>query len=240
MHSRGIIRRCFLRGLLAAGVDSLAATARAKDIALPTRDVEPVDPPARPWVNESSPSLAAKFQHWRLKFTLGEARSAPEKGVFSSWLTTQAPATVRVVSDLKPPPPIRLTPVAKRTSYAREGTYLGARDKVISKELMDALRSSEVIDFLVERRLDSAQLQLERKLTAALVQDFEAALRSAKTRERVWSINWRLEHQTETSYAGYEAWGFFTRVNGTLKPFHLAARKTDPEIPMASYYYASP
>src|SRR5262249_24462273 len=119
-----------------------------------------------------------------------------------------------------------------------EGAHLGARDKVITKDLMDALRSPEVVDFLVERRLDSAQLQVERKLATALVQDFEAALRSPGTREHVWSINWRLEHQTETSYVGYEAWGLFTRVNGALTPFYLAARKTDPEAPMASYYYA--
>jgi hypothetical protein len=231
MRNRRTPRRCFLQVVFPATVGCLVAAAHAKDI-----EVGPA--PSRAWVSEPSPSLAAKFQHWRLKLTPGEAPSVPEKGIFSSWLITQEPITVRVVSDLNPPPAIRLIPIAKRTSYARAGTYLGARDKVITKELMDALRSPEVVDFLVERRLDSAQLRLERNLAAALVQDFEVALRSPGTKEHVWSINWRLEHRTESAYVGYEAWGLFTRVSGGLKPFYLEARRTDPEVPMASYYYA--
>lgn len=196
------------------------------------------NPPFQPWVKKPSPRLEEKLRHWRLRFDSGEVQSAPEKGLFPSFTPDQRGGTARVISDLKPPPLIRLSPVASRTRYLPEGDPpTKPDDKVVTKDLRDALRSREVAKFVTARRLDNAHLQLDRDIAVVLVQDFEAALRSPKRKEHVWSINWRVEHRTSTSYAGYEAWGLFTRVNGMLKPFYLAGAISSGETPMASYYY---
>jgi hypothetical protein len=196
------------------------------------------NPPFQPWIKKPSPRLEEKLRHWRLQFASGEVQNAPEKGLFPSFTPDQRGGTARVISDLKPPPLIRLRPVAPRTRYLREGDPPTEPDeKVVTKDLMDALRSPETARFITARRLDNAQLQLDRDIAVVLVQDFEATLRTPKRKEHVWSINWRVEHRTTTSYAGYEAWGLFTRVNGMLKPFYLAGARSSGETPMASYYY---
>jgi hypothetical protein len=38
-----------------------------------------------PWTGEPSPALAAKLEHWRLRFEPGEPVNAPEKGAFPSF-----------------------------------------------------------------------------------------------------------------------------------------------------------
>src|SRR5689334_18581061 len=194
-------------------------------------------PPPRPWVNQPSPAVVAKFRHWRLKTEESETPDAPERGIFASWKMSAIPLTVRLVKDVRPSGPLMLTAAPKRTRYLPEGAALIGDDERVTQELMEALRTPEVSKFIEQERLERGQLELDRDLADVLVQDFDAALRVAKRKERVWSINWRLERHTDTGFAGYEAWGLFTRVNGALKPFYLAGRQSSAETPGASSYY---
>jgi hypothetical protein len=111
------------------------------------------------------------------------------------------------------------------------------KDREVTGEIIDTLRSPEIIKFVAAERLNDAHLEVEKDFANALVQDFDVAWRTPKKKEHVWSINWRLERYTQTSYAGYEAWGLFTRVNSKLHPFYLAGRESSGEGPGASYYY---
>ena len=71
------------------------------------------------------------------------------------------------------------------------------------------------------------------------MQEFDAALRTSGRKEHIWSINWRVETDPgkPDDYLGYEAWGLFTKANGVLKPFHLAARKSSSTGETSSYFY---
>jgi hypothetical protein len=206
----------------------------------------------RPWVNKPSPALAAKLQHWRLKFDVGEPVDAAEQGAFPSFaaLGTQE-GTARLVSDLGPTAPIRLTPVMGRTRYVPAwDPRTDPHDKVVTKEIVNILRSREIARFIAAEHLDDPQLDIEKNFAIALVQEFDVALRAPRKKEHVWSINWRVDNaviatrneknewtatENQNYVVGYEAWGLFTRVNGALKPFRLAAAKDafgrDP------YYY---
>jgi len=117
-----------------------------------------------------------------------------------------------------------------------EGHTDGA-DRDVTREIINTLRSSEVAKFVENNRLNNAHMDVEKHFAVAFVQEFDAVLRTPGQKEHVWSINWRLEHHTETSYDGYEAWGLFTRVGGALRPFYLAGRVSDGEGPGVSYYY---
>jgi hypothetical protein len=180
------------------------------------------DEVARPWVNKPSPRLAAKFGHWRLKFELGERAIVPDKGVFLSYSGLQETGTARIVSDLATPPPIKLTPVAELTSY-RTAEFVGRNDEVVTKEILDIIRGPELAKFIATRHLGNPQADLEKTLDVVLMQDFEAALHVPKKKEHIWSIFWRVDADTVRTDPIYSAWGLFTRINGVLKPFYLAA-----------------
>jgi hypothetical protein len=88
------------------------------------------------------------------------------------------------------------------------------------------------------QRLGSPRLDVGQNLAVALVQKFDAALRAPGHKEHIWSINWRAEtNPGEPDYVGCEAWGLFTRVNGALKPFHLAARESWSGGQNTDYFY---
>jgi hypothetical protein len=197
------------------------------------------------WVGEPSRSVAAKLQHWRLNFELGEPVNAPEKGAFPSFTPgTREDGTARLVSDLRPSTPITLTPVAERTRYMPAGDpHTDPNDKAVTKEILDILRSREVVRFIAAEHVDDRRLDVEKNFAVALVQDFDVALRMPGKREHVWSINWRIDNASTSNGGdgvGYSGWGLFTRVNGALKPFHLAATKepaVDGNVGSSSYYY---
>jgi hypothetical protein len=213
--------------------------------------------PSDPWVNKPSPALAAKLEHWRLKFELGEPVDAPEKGAFSSFSPgTREDGTARLVSDLRPAAAIRLTPVMGRRRYVPAwDPPTDAKDKLVTKEILDILRSSEIVRFIEASHLNPWQLDVDKNFGVALVQDFDVALRMPGKKEHVWSINWRIDNEliparnernewtatrNDGEAGGYSGWGLFTRVNGALKPFHLAATKepaVDGNIGSSSYYY---
>jgi len=207
----------------------------------------------RRWVNKPSPALAANLQHWRLKFELGKPVDAPEKAAFSSFTPgTQKDGTVRLVSDLGLPVPIRLTPVAERTRYVPAwDPRTDPHDKLVTKEIMDTLRSRETARRIAAANVNGPRLDVEKNFAVALVQEFDIALRVPGKKEHVWSINWRIDNQriatknvrnewntrgNEGDTVGYAFWGLFTNVKGALKPFHLAA-KQDEIIGASSYYY---
>jgi hypothetical protein len=217
-----------LQGIVATGICFLISAVHAQDIGW--RD--------RPWVHKPSAGLAAKFQHWRLTFELGEQQSAPEKGIFASVGPGYSDGTARLVSDLTPAPSVKLTAVVKRVRYVRKGDgHTDPADKDVTSDVIDTLRSPEVIKFVEKERLNNVHLDVEKDFAVALVQDFDIALRTPRRKEHVWSVNWRVERQTETSYAGYEAWGLFTRISGALHPLYLAGRVSNGEAPGVSYYY---
>src|SRR5262249_31607483 len=133
--------------------------------------------------------------------------------------------------------PIRLTPVKGRTRYVPAWKrHPDPGDEVVTKEIVDLLRSHEIAQFIATGHIDSPQLDVEKNFAVALVQEFDIALRTPRKKEHVWSINWRIDNKwiptrNETNewtvtgnrgdVAGYSSWGLFTRVNGALKPFHL-------------------
>jgi hypothetical protein len=193
----------------------------------------------RPWVGKPSPSLAAKLQHWRLKFESGEPVNAPEKGAFPSFTPRGEEGTARLVSDLGPSAP-NLTPVMERTRYVPPwDPRTDPKDSFVTKEIMDILRSREAAQFIAAAHVDDPRLDVEKNFAVALVQEFDVALRASRKKEHVWSIYWRIDNEliatrnernkwtTERSDnpVGFEGWGLFTKVNGALKPFHLASAK---------------
>jgi hypothetical protein len=206
--------------------------------------------PIRPWVNQPSAALAAKFEHWRLKFEPGEPVNAPEKGAFPSFARARE-GTVRVVSDLGPSARIRLTPVTGRTRYVPPwDPRTDAKDKFVTKEIVDVLESDDVARFIAAEHVNDAFLDVERNFSVALVQEFDAALRTPKKKEHVWSLNWRIDNEwigtrneknewtaerNDRGTVGFEGWGVFTKMTGALKPFHLAAAKY--EYGGHPYYY---
>jgi hypothetical protein len=193
------------------------------------------------WVNEPSSGLMARLGHWRLQFMLGDRTNAPDKGIFPAASPTQEPGAVHLVTSLASPQttPIKMTRVAGRTRYVSQtvGTT-DPNDRIVTKEILDTLRSPEVADFLAARHLDSPQLDVERDFAVALVQDFYAALRAPNKKEHIWSINWRVDNGAgNANYVGYEAWGLFAEEGGVLKPIYLAADRSSAETPSATYYY---
>jgi hypothetical protein len=188
------------------------------------------------WTQKPSAGLASKFQHWRLKFEEGKQQSAPEKGMFPTFGPGYSEETARLIGDLTPVPFSKFTAVARRVRYVPKGEdHTDPADRDATSYVVDALRSPAVVKFVEKERINSAHLHVAKHFAVALVQDFDAALRTPNRREHVWSINWRVERQTETSYDGYEAWGLFTSVNGALQPFYLAGRVSDGG--RGSYYY---
>ena len=193
------------------------------------------------WVNEPSAGLAARLGHWHLQFMLGDRTNGPDKGIFPSSSPTQEQGAVHLVSDLAGPQTmsIRLTPVRGRTRYV-PATSGGTdpKDKVVTKEILDTIGSPEVLSFIASRHLDNPQLDVQKNLAVALVQDFYAALRVPNKKEHIWSINWRVDNgYGNADYVGYEAWGLFTEEDGVLKPFYLAADESSAETPSSTYYY---
>ena len=222
--------RCICRLIFAILIGLPMGTAVAKN---PEGQALP-----RPWVNKPSPGLADNLRHWHLTFELGQQQSASEKGIFPSFAPGYRDGTACLVNDLRPAPSIKLTAVAKRVRYVPRGSPHTDPDHLdVTREIIDTLRSPSIVKFVAREQFDNGQLDVETGLAVALVQDFEIALRTPKKKEHVWSINWRIERQTETSYAGYEAWGLFIRINGTLQPFYLAGRQSSGETPGVSYYY---
>jgi hypothetical protein len=207
--------------------------------------------PPGSWVGEPSQALASKLQQWRLRFELGVPTNAPEMGAFPSFTPgTRKDGTARLINQLRPSAPIALSPVAERTRYKPAwdpGT--DPHDKVVTKEILDIFRSPEVASFVATQRVALPQLDIEKNFAVALVQDFDVALRAPKKKERVWSIYWRIDNEwiaarnekrewTTTRndhYVGYEGLGLFTRVDGALKPFRLAATKY--KLGGRPYYY---
>lgn len=153
---------------------------------------------------------------------MGERAIAPDKGVFLSYSGLQEVGTARVVNDLATPRPIKLTPVAELTSY-RTAEFVSRNDKVITKEILDIIRGPDIAKFIATRHLGNPQLDLEKTLDVVLMQDFEAAFHVPKKKEHIWSIFWRVDADTVRTDPIYSAWGLFTRINGVLKPFYLAA-----------------
>jgi hypothetical protein len=193
------------------------------------------------WVNEPSAGLVGKLGQWRLQFMLGDRTNAPSKGIFPSSSPTQEPGAVHLVTSLASSPtiPIKLTPVAPRTRYVSQTAgATDPNDRVVTTEILDVLRSPEVSDFLAARHLDKLQLDVEKDLAVALVQDFYAALRAPNKKEHIWSINWRVDNgYGNANYAGYEVWGLFTEEGGVLKPIYLTGDESSGETPSATYYY---
>jgi hypothetical protein len=168
------------------------------------------DLPFVPMVKKSSPALAAQFRDWNLKFESGEIRSVPEKGIFP-WRGKIRGGIVRLVSDKKPPPSVKLTPVAEPASYGHSN----------SLELIDILGRLDVAKFVDKDRRNKDRIDYNRDLYGIKVQEFQAALRTPKRVERVWSINWLFTNRTETSIDTLQIWGMFYRDKGKLMPFHL-------------------
>ena len=206
-------------------------------------------PAPRPWVNKPSPALAARLQHWHFKFEPGRSVDAPEKGAFPSLVQN---GTVRLVSDRGSSAPFRLSPVRRRTRYVPIwDPRTDPRDKVVTKEIFEILRNRAIARLIAEEHVDDPQLDIENDFAVALIQDFDVALRAPRKKEHVWSINWRVANDffgtkneknewavtRNDGYAvGYSGWGLFTKVNGALKPFHLAATR-DEMIGASPYYY---
>ena len=193
------------------------------------------------WVNEPSAGLAARLGHWHLHFMLGDRTNGPDKGIFPSASATQEQGAVHLVSDLAGPETmsIRLTPVRGRTRYVPPtDSRADPKDQIVTKEILDTLGNPEVLSFIASRHLGNPQLDVQKNLAVALVQDFYAALRMPNKKEHVWSINWRVDNgYGNADYVGYEAWGLFTEEDGVLKPFYLVADESPAEMPSATYYY---
>jgi hypothetical protein len=203
----------------------------------------------RPWVNKPSPATAASLQHWRLKFEPGHAVDAPEKGDFSVNMRGND-GTARLVSEFSTP--TKLTPVIGRTRYVPKWEQrTDLHDKVVTKEMIELLRSPEITRFLATEHVDDPQLNIEKNFAVALVQEFDIALRTPAKKEHIWSINWRVANEwiatksdsnewttkiNDSNPVGYSVWGLFTKVNGVMKPFHLAATR-DETIGASPYYY---
>ena len=195
--------------------------------------------PSRPWVQQPSPRLAARLQSWRVTFVPDKAVPDPAKGVFDSFSYRSNDSTVRLLKS-GASAPVRLTPVAWRTRYVPKSEgRTDPKDRVITQDLVDVLSSQEIALFIASQRLSSPRLVVGQNLAVVLVQEFDAALRAPGHKEHIWSINWRVETNPgePEDYVGYEAWGLFTRVNGVLKPFHLAARESRSNGENTDYFY---
>ena len=116
----------------------------------------------RPWVCKPSPVMAAKLQHWRLKFEPGQPIDAPEKGDFSVNMQGRD-GTARLVSGFSTA--IKLTPVVGRTRYVPNwDPRTDPHDKVVTKEMIELLRSREITSFLATEHVDDPQLNIEKIL----------------------------------------------------------------------------
>ena len=115
------------------------------------------------WVRKASANLPSELRHWRLTSVLGEAQDAPAKGDFA--LIGHFGGTARLVSDLSPPRLVKLTPVAKRVSYVRKGVDHTDREKIVTSDLIEALRSPEVAKFVDRKRLNGKNLDVEKNLS---------------------------------------------------------------------------
>jgi hypothetical protein len=194
--------------------------------------------PFHPLVGKPSPNLASRLQHWRLTFKEGKKIDAPEKGAFSSYGPLMKDGTARLVNDVVPSATVKLTPVANRIRYLpATDARTDPKDRVVTPDILNILRGPEVAKYVASRRIGDPRLDVEKNFSVALVQEFDAALRTPGKREHIWSINWRIDTgQAAPNYVGYEAWGLFTSVNRVLKPFYLVG-KVCGEIPSAAYYY---
>jgi hypothetical protein len=195
--------------------------------------------PSRPWVQQPSPRLAARLQGWRVTFVPDKSVPDPAKGVFASFSNLSDDSTVRLLKSGSSAP-IKLTPVAWRKRYVpKSESRTDPKDQVITQDLVDVLSGREIAQFIASQRLGSPRLDVGQNLAVALVQEFDAALRAPGHKEHIWSINWRVETNPSKTddYVGYEAWALFTRVNGALKPFHLAARESLSSGESTDYFY---
>ncbi|WP_156917961.1 FG-GAP repeat protein [Bradyrhizobium sp. Cp5.3] len=170
---------------------------------------------------------------------IGPDKSAPDpaKGVFASDCCTDT--TIRLLKSGSSAS-IKLTPVALRVRYVpKSESRTDPKDQVITQDLVDVLAGREIARFIASQRLGSPRLNAGQNLAVALVQEFDAALSAPGHKEHIWSINWRVETNPgkPDDYVGYEAWGLFTRVNGALKPFHLAARESWSSGENSNYFY---
>lgn len=203
----------------------------------------------RPWVSEPSPALAASLQRWQINFEPGKPVDAAEKGDFAVNMRGRD-GTARLVSSSSESP--KLVPVKGRTRYVPpHDPRTDPHDKVVTKEIIQLLRGREITRFLVAEHIDDPQLDVDNNFSVALVQEFDVALRTPGEREHVWSINWRVANdwiatkndknewtikRNDSNPRGYSSWGLFTKKNGVLKPFHLAA-KWDEDIGTSPYYH---
>jgi hypothetical protein len=232
----------FASGIFALAIFTLAmglpmSAADAQDSAQPQGDKNVVA--NHRWINEPSSGLMGRLGQWRLQFMLGDQTNAPSKGIFPSFSASQEPGAVHLVTTSSQTTPIKLTPVAPRIRYVSQTAgATDPNDRVVTKEILDTLRSPEILDFLAARHLANPELDVEKDLAVALVQDFYAALRVPNKKEHIWSINWRVDNgYGNANYAGYEVWGLFTEENGVLKPFYLIGDESSGEAPSATYYY---
>jgi hypothetical protein len=193
----------------------------------------------RSWVQQPLPRLAARLQGWRVSFVPDKAVPDPAKGVFASFSYLSNDSTVRLLKSGSSAP-VKLTPVAWRTRYVpKSESRTDPKDQVITEDLVDVLSSREIAHYIGSQQLGSPRLNVGQNLAVVLVQEFDAALRAPGHKEHIWSINWRVETNPgkPDDYVGYEAWGLFTRVNGALKPFHLAVRESWSNGENTDYFY---
>ncbi len=181
---------------LAFALSLVTSAARA---GTPDATAAPITP--APWLNKPSPALAAKLRPWRITFEEGEPQNAPKKGVFAAGGTLSG--TERLVRDDGRATTIKLTPVARRIRYIppTDG-HTDPLDTDVTPEMLDVLRSPPVSRFVTAHGLNPAGLDVAKDFAVALVQEFDTARHMPRKKEHVWSISWRIERQTDTSYDG--------------------------------------
>lgn len=197
------------------------------------------DAPSRPWAKQPSPRLAARLQGWHVAYVPDKSVPDPARGVFASFSYTGNDSTVRLLKNGSSAP-VKLTPVPWRTRYVpRSESRTDTEDRVITQDLVDVLSSRAIARFVTSQRLGSPRLNVGKNLAVVLVQEFDAALSATGHKEHIWSINWRVETDPgkPDDYVGFEAWGLFTRVNGAMNPFHLAARESAANGENTDYFY---
>jgi hypothetical protein len=194
--------------------------------------------PSHPWLNKPSARLVDKLKHWHLTFEPGTQIDAPDKGEFKSFANQITMATAHLTNDQRNSVIAKLTPVAERTRYLPViGPRDDPKDRVVTNEMMGVIGSPEVMKFIDAKHLADPRLDVRKNLAVVLVQEFDAALRVPHKKEHIWTIHWRVDRDEPSYYVGYAAWGLFTKSDGTLKPFYLAAGKAAADFTSPSYFY---
>jgi hypothetical protein len=222
--------------IFTAAAFSFVGMLRAENADIPASSgfqvVEPTDiPPAR----KASPDLAAKFRHWKLKFVPGEpVKGAAQRGIFD-WQGIVGDGNIKLTTDLKPPPIIKLAAVGPAESYVSPKSGRPRGETTVTDELVDILKQPDVAT-LIDKRLLGKGFDYKNDITYLLVQKFKAAFTQPGKNEQIWSVSWLFEQQTMSSYVGLNVWGIFTRTNETLKPLYLWTNVPSGEGP--THYFS--